>query len=73
MNAGNEPPPCWCRVLVGYVTHPEDEPCPTREHWLDVEDSEFPIPPAQCRGGIPSLSPPLERCTLPEGHEGECQ
>ena len=30
-------------------------------------------PPEQCSGAIPSMSPPLERCTLVEGHDGPCQ
>lgn len=30
--------PCWC---PDHPDHPASVQCPTREHWLDVEDSEL--------------------------------
>jgi len=30
--------PCWCAE----PDHPAEQPCPTRDYWLDIEDSEMP-------------------------------
>lgn len=64
------PTRCWCGGEVG----PRD---PGDANGLgcleDINHAYDGEPPRQCSGGIASLSPPLERCTLPEGHEGECQ
>lgn len=61
---GKEPPVCEVHMLPwGHAPVADLYPA---EASVDPE-------PDQCSGGIPSLSPPLERCSLPEGHEGPCQ
>jgi hypothetical protein len=37
------PGPCWC---AGQMSHHADGPCPERDHWLDVDDSELDEPTA---------------------------
>lgn len=36
--------PCWCSAGIGLgrIEHAPGTPCPVREHWLEVEDSETP-------------------------------
>lgn len=41
--------------------------------FMDPDWRAHILPPEQCSGAIPTLSPPAERCTLPEGHDGPCQ
>ena len=56
--------------------------CYERESWLmavalaiqGYEAGEVRLEaPEQCTGGVPSLSPPSERCSLELGHEGPCE